>query len=239
MRAIVWAHPRSRSTAFERAFIERDDFVVLHEPTTKYRYFGESVGDILAAMSGKSTLMQSSLLADVRYTPKNPKHAIVKDMPYCALEFLNDEFLGTFDHHIILVRSPAASLRSFYTVNPDFEENEAGYPELLALAKHLKNKLGRRIFIIEADEFAKNPKLTLQECCNYLGISYDRRMVNWSQRSEIPAWDIWSNFHKEALSTTSVKCTSSSSSCGSLPEACQTLIRKMEPVYHEILELSG
>jgi hypothetical protein len=28
----LWAHPRSRSTALERVFIERGDFKVFHEP---------------------------------------------------------------------------------------------------------------------------------------------------------------------------------------------------------------
>ncbi len=28
----LWAHPRSRSTALERVFIERKDFEVFHEP---------------------------------------------------------------------------------------------------------------------------------------------------------------------------------------------------------------
>ena len=34
----LWAVPRSISTAFERVFVERDDFEVLHEPFSASYY---------------------------------------------------------------------------------------------------------------------------------------------------------------------------------------------------------
>lgn len=38
----LWAVPRSISTAFERVFVERDDFEVLHEPFgDSYKPFGD------------------------------------------------------------------------------------------------------------------------------------------------------------------------------------------------------
>src|SRR5215204_6081903 len=36
----LWAVPRSISTAFERVFVERDDFEVLHEPFSASYYYG-------------------------------------------------------------------------------------------------------------------------------------------------------------------------------------------------------
>ncbi|MGD2271409.1 MAG: hypothetical protein PVI06_13470, partial [Desulfobacterales bacterium] len=36
-----WVHPRSISTAFERVFIERGDFKVLHEPFSALYYVYE------------------------------------------------------------------------------------------------------------------------------------------------------------------------------------------------------
>ena len=36
----LWAVPRSISTAFERVFVERDDFEVLHEPFSASYYRG-------------------------------------------------------------------------------------------------------------------------------------------------------------------------------------------------------
>ena len=37
----LWCVPRSLSTAFERVFLERDDFEVLHEPFSASYYRGE------------------------------------------------------------------------------------------------------------------------------------------------------------------------------------------------------
>ena len=40
-RIIIWTCPRCISTAFERAFIERDDCYVLHEPFGIPFYYGK------------------------------------------------------------------------------------------------------------------------------------------------------------------------------------------------------
>ena len=37
----LWAAPRSISTAFERIFVEREDFEVYHEPFAASYYFSE------------------------------------------------------------------------------------------------------------------------------------------------------------------------------------------------------
>ena len=37
----LWSVPRSISTAFERVFVERDDFEVLHEPFSASYYYSE------------------------------------------------------------------------------------------------------------------------------------------------------------------------------------------------------
>ena len=39
----LWAVPRSISTAFERVFVERDDFEVLHEPFRPLTTMGRTV----------------------------------------------------------------------------------------------------------------------------------------------------------------------------------------------------
>ena len=37
---VLWSHPRSVSTAFERAFIQRDDVQCFHEPFGEPFYYG-------------------------------------------------------------------------------------------------------------------------------------------------------------------------------------------------------
>ena len=37
----LWAVPRSISTAFERVFVERDDFEIFHEPFSASYYYSE------------------------------------------------------------------------------------------------------------------------------------------------------------------------------------------------------
>ncbi len=236
MRAIVWAHPRSRSTAFERTFIERDDFVVLHEPLSKFMYFGADIDDLLSAMLDETEFLESPLLADVRHAPARPRFGIVKDFPYHALAHLTEGFLGAF-RHIFLVRDPASTIRSFEAIHPKFQDNESGYVEMLALAKRLRHELGHDILIVDAGEFAAQPEAVLRRCCAFLGIRFAEKMLAWSPRTEIPAWGLWSRFHEKVLLSTTVESGAAISSAAPLPAKRKALVRALEPVYLEILGL--
>jgi Sulfotransferase domain len=238
MRAMLWAHPRSRSTAFERAFIERGDCVVVHEPLSKAHYHGADPAPLLSALSDPLSLATSPLLADVRYTPPTSAHAVVKDMPSHA--HYPDAHLASFTHHVVLVRRPAAAIRSYHAVDPAFAAADAGYVEVFALARRLA-AAGAPLLVVEADDFAAAPTDTLTRVCRFLGISFSERMVRWEPRSAMPAWDMWAKFHHTALVSTTITTALPPIASGGaqqpLPPHCARLIAALEPVYLDILAL--
>lgn len=240
MKTMLWAHPRSRSTAFERAFIERGDCVVLHEPFSKVFYHGADEHSLITAVSSTSGFLDSPLLDDVRYVPAAPVHCVVKDMPAHA-EY-PDSYLASFTHHILLVRKPEASIRSFYKVDPHFAPSEAGYEEMLRVAQRLQ-RLGAAVMVVEADEFAAAPKETMTRVCHFLGVLFETKMVEWEARTEIPAWGMWTEFHKTALTSTTISADVNNmvEAAGrgkvDLPDAYVKLIRGLEPIYVDILKM--
>jgi acyl-CoA reductase-like NAD-dependent aldehyde dehydrogenase len=236
-RIFLWAHPRSRSTAFERAFIERNDCVVLHEPLSKYRYFDGDVVRLVAAIGDDACFIGDPVLDDVRFVPDdNPRYGFVKDFPYHAAAWLSDSLLRRF-RHIFLVRSPAEAILSFQMAHPDFLEEETGYHELLGLARRVSDGLGEEILIVEADDFACNPEAVLKRSCAFAGIPFDARMLTWTRREEIPAWGLWKRFHESTLKSVTISRATGLASVVPLPENRLRLVAALEPVYRDILAL--
>lgn len=234
VRLMLWAHPRSRSTALERAFIERGDCVVLHEPFSKARYHGTDASALASAVSSSalSPSSPSPLLSDVVFAPSGAKHAVVKDMPSHAA--YSDTFLATFTHHIFLVRDPADSVRSYYKVDPGFGDDEAGYDEMLALVKRV-SAAGAAVRVLESDVFSVSAEEVLRDVCGFLGLDWVERMVRWETRKAMPAWGMWSKFHKTALASTTIKAGSGERA--PLPEEKERLVKRLTPVYESILEI--
>lgn len=232
MRLMLWAHPRSRSTAFERAFIERGDCTVLHEPLSKTRYHGADPAPLLAAIADPEAFETSPLLADIRHTPPSPTHAVVKDMP--SHTNYSDAHLASFTHHVLLVRNPAASIRSYHAVDPDFLPSDAGYAEMLSLGQRLV-AAGAPTMVVEADSFAAAPEVTLRGVCEFLGIAYEGAMVSWKEGRVIPAWKMWTDFHTDALASTTI--VPAKPKAPPLPAERLALVAELEPLYRAILGL--
>ena len=79
----LWAVPRSISTAFERAFVERDDFEVFHEPFgDSYYYSEERLSNRYPDVEPKAKHNYKNVLA--RILEPREKRVFVKDMAYHA-----------------------------------------------------------------------------------------------------------------------------------------------------------
>lgn len=231
-RIILWGHPRCRSTAFERAMVEREDFAVLHEPLSKVRYFGETATTMLSALAELAEGSVSAKLLDTLALGKSARGLFVKDFPYHCLDQILQTPLWQFTH-VFLVREPRATISSFHNVHPAFREDEVGYSELLQLLLHVKKKLKAPPLVIEADALALHPEAVFRDFCSSCEIDFSSTMLRWRAERRIPAWDSWKGFHDRALQTTSIEPPSPPRSA--LPEHRERLIKELEPLYGRIL----
>jgi hypothetical protein len=86
----LWAVPRSISTAFERVFVERDDFEVLHEPfSASYYYSQDRLSNRYADVQPQAENNYERVLASV-LGPRE-RRVFVKDMAYRNLQKEKDE----------------------------------------------------------------------------------------------------------------------------------------------------
>ena len=90
----LWSVPRSISTAFERVFVERDDFEVLHEPFSDAYYYGEDrLSDRYADVEPEAVNNYENVLA--RVLEPRERRVFVKDMAYHAKGLLGSTFVTT------------------------------------------------------------------------------------------------------------------------------------------------
>jgi hypothetical protein len=83
----LWSHVRSISTAFERAFIQREDYVTFHEPFGEPCYFGPEriysyYDDKLSEHAEYINTTYSQIIEEIlkAATSKEKKNVFVKDM---------------------------------------------------------------------------------------------------------------------------------------------------------------
>lgn len=108
-RVIVWTCPRSRSTAFERAFLQRDDTHVFHEPFVDAFYFGpERQSPRYATKPVQLDKSYDATLARLMQ-PDDRSVVLAKDMAYAISPLLDRpdalELLANFQH-AFLIRRP-------------------------------------------------------------------------------------------------------------------------------------
>jgi len=197
----LWAVPRSISTAFERVFVERDDFEVLHEPFSAAYYYGEDrISDRFADDEPKAEYGYERVLEDV-LRPRE-KRVFVKDMAYHAKGLLGPEFASRFVNTFI-VRDPKYVLVSLSKMWPDFTLEETGYEDLYRLFRYATDA-GEDVAVVDAMTFSENPAGVLAAYCEHLGVPFRSGSLSW-ESGDVSGWENWEGWHEEAERSTGIE----------------------------------
>ncbi|KAF8521108.1 P-loop containing nucleoside triphosphate hydrolase protein [Hysterangium stoloniferum] len=229
---MLWSVPRSTSTAFERAFIERKDTEVLHEPFSEPFYYGPE------RLSGRYTEAQCSAsdAKDVTFSDtlqlilqtqasSDGKLIVVKDMAYYVVRpdklhtstsqinptVFSDAELKKF-RHTFLIRTPAKTLPSYYRATisnchdfGEFDPSEAGFVELQALMAYTKHLLPKdRLILLDSADLIADPERALRAFCTGVGIEFEDTMLSWEAK-HVSIFDKWKGWHDNAQSSTGFK----------------------------------
>lgn len=183
---ILWAVPRSVSTAFEKTFSQRHDFEVVHEPFTDCYYFGQArrsnrYGD-QPNRSGYSTAEAYEAV----FGP-TAKRIFVKELCFQAEPYLDEAFIERVTSTFI-VRSPDVVLSSLAPLKPDFTEDEFGYTALERIWKRVTSACDSPPVVIDGDRFRNSPHETLAAYCRRVSIPFNARMLYWDDGA-IRRWE--------------------------------------------------
>jgi hypothetical protein len=198
----LWAVPRSISTAFERVFVERDDFEVLHEPFSASYYYGEDrLSDRYADVEPRAENNYERVLESV-LAPRKWR-VFVKDMAYHAKGVISSSFAANFANTFI-IRDPKYVIASMYKMWPDFTLEETGFEQIYNLFRYATEVNGEDVVVVDAMTFSENPAGVLAAYCEQLGVAFDPRSLSWESR-EVSRWDNWDGWHEAAQQSTGIK----------------------------------
>lgn len=226
----LWAVPRSVSTAFERIFVEREDFKVFHEPFAVSYYFGEERrSDRFADEHPKDEHRHENVLEEILSVKGKP--VFFKDMAYHAAGFMDEDFVENFDN-TFLIRDPSQMLSSFHKMWPDFTFEETGYEQLHRLF-HYATGTGQEPVVVDARDFSADTESTVAAYCEQLDIPFDPGALSWEPR-EVPEWQMWDEWHTDAQESTGIEEIPQKEV--SLPEELREVYERCFPYYEALHE---
>ncbi|WP_089106261.1 sulfotransferase family protein [Streptomyces hyaluromycini] len=190
----LWAHPRSRSTAFLRMMLERGDFLVLHEPFSSITVQGH------AHMAEESATSATELLGLLEVAAeKNP--VFVKETTEYRYDILDDPRLPHLGEHTFIIRDPGPTLASHYAMNPQFTCGEVGYEHQVEIFDLVRRSTGRTPLVMEAEKLVKEPEQVIRHYCLETGIPFGESALTW-EPGEQQAWSRTSEWHQAVARST-------------------------------------
>ncbi|GMI02283.1 hypothetical protein TrLO_g7395 [Triparma laevis f. longispina] len=217
---ILWAPPRSCSTAFERAIAENEKTksTIFHEHFADPFYFGQDRFD-KTTQATMDAVEKSLLVRDSTYDQQanqmldanaNGNVSFTKELSiYYQQSKLTPEILSKF-RHTFLIRSPTKVMKSFWRAaqeNADdgsstyFDANEAGFKEIEMIMKAVESLDNQNIVIIDADDLMANPSGVLGKYCEEVGLVFNKNMLEW--KAVMPeSWEKWPGWHNDAAKST-------------------------------------
>ncbi|MBS1256571.1 MAG: hypothetical protein MAG581_02396 [Deltaproteobacteria bacterium] len=233
---VLWAVPRSTSTAFEWMMRQRGDMQCFHEPFGEAWYQGESpLWPRLTADSKRTPgLTIESVWKKLRNAAsKGPVFS--KEFPHYIMHLQNSEFLSHFNHSF-LIRDPAKTISSMYKHWPDFHIKETGFAEQRELFDILRENTGNHPPVFDSDDLLTNPRQMVKIWCSAVGIPFLEEALSWEPgaRDEVSWWD-GGSFHANLRNSDGLKAQQSEPvDISGFPDRVKEIYEIMLPHYKHL-----
>ena len=213
---VLWAVPRSTSTAFERMMKQRGDHTCVHEPFGEVWYsIGNDTLPLDSHVQYRPGLSYESVWEElVAHARRGP--VFMKDFPHYVTG-LHDwsvpgagaaggdlPFLDAFNHSF-LIRDPAKTLTSMYGQWTDFALSETGFAEQRELFDLLTQRGGTPPPVIDAEDLLDDPDRVTAAWCEAVGIDFHPEALRWDpgQASEM-TWYEGGTWHNNLAQSTTL-----------------------------------
>ncbi|MEM9343698.1 MAG: sulfotransferase family protein [Pseudomonadota bacterium] len=231
---VLWAVPRSTSTAFEWMMRQRGDLDCLHEPFGEAWYQGEDPLWPRFQDGDKTTpgLTLDSVWTDIQARARAGP-VFLKDFPHYVNHLWTPDFLAQMTH-AFLIRDPAKTISSLYAKWPDFDETEVGFPEQRALFDLLWALHGSPPPVIDSDDLLEAPEAMVSAFCGAVGIPFLPDALSWEPGGNPDAHSWWDggSFHHNLANSTGLKAQPRRYvEVADAPIRVQRVHRRMKPHY--------
>jgi hypothetical protein len=200
-----WVHPRSISTGFERIFIERGDFKVLHEPFSPLYYVYEKRVDCPGQHIDPGVPMRYPDIKHWILSEARERPVFFKDMCYHPFDHIMQDhvFLRQMTN-TFLIREPEKTILSHHLMNPEMTSEEIGIELVYRLFMKVKEIGGQSPVLIDADDLEADPDGVTAAYCDAAGIPFLPEAMHWEADRPIREWDSWLEWHVDAARSSGI-----------------------------------
>ncbi|ADB33190.1 conserved hypothetical protein [Kribbella flavida DSM 17836] len=193
---VVWAVPRSRSTALARVMIERGDLEVVHEP------FSYLAAQGTYHLAGRELRSAGEILDVLLEQAATGRRFFVKETTdYRYDDLLADERFVPALTHAFMIRQPADAVASHHAMNPRLTSSEAGYGYLAEILDHVRASTGVTPVVIDGDDLVAEPEAMVEAFCRAVGLPHIPEALSW-QPGEQPLWRQTAAWHRDVEQST-------------------------------------
>lgn len=183
---VLWAVPRSTSTAFEMAMRQRGDITCFHEPFGAVWHCGEEEDSSCPENHRYDKIPGLTLLSQLEKIEKAALESsvFVKDFAHHVKPLIQRAAHDDIDivskfRHSFLIRSPAKALPSLHKQWPDFNLEEAGFEDQRALFDTVQKCTGDMPAVVDSDDLLEHPDTVMQTWCENMGIKFMPEALSW------------------------------------------------------------
>ncbi|MFE4171523.1 sulfotransferase family protein [Streptomyces sp. NPDC056909] len=193
----LWSAPRSRSTVFFRAMLERQDLLSLHEP------FCNIVNDGRTEV-GDRGIHSTDALMDVLLEISEERAVFFKDTTDCQYDavFERQDFLKS-GRHAFLLRDPQEIIPSFAAIKPDMALHEVGLEYLHRIYRAVLEAGGDPV-VLDSDDFVDRPEATVRAYCEAVDLPFRGDALSW-RPGERPEWRQSARWHTDVSASSTVE----------------------------------
>ncbi|CAD5124802.1 DgyrCDS13064 [Dimorphilus gyrociliatus] len=251
-RAFLWAAPRTISTAFFRAMMNKQDIKVLLEPFSRAYYFSS---ERVSSRYRNEPTQDNCTFKDIKALCEKeyPGYSsiFVKDMAYYLVGRLQHaDYIPEGYRHTFLIRNPQKSVYSLYKMSLNkeltgwdhFDASEVGFKELVQVYNLVTEELGQQAIIVDADDLLKYPDSLLKQYCEKVGMEYEESMLNWEQTAQnMNVFEDWMPWFEGVLTSTTFQPSAtkpkSPNIMPDLPKHVRQAIDDNMPSYNKLYRL--
>ena len=203
---VLWATPRSTSTAFEWMMRQRGDLTCFHEPFGEWWYEGD--GAPWPRKTPESPHRPEITFESVWRTLTEAAETgpvFAKDFGHYICDHWSDTLLDRITHSF-LIRDPAKVVTSVQKRWPDVHLREIGFAELRALFDEIHRRTGHVPPVIDSDDLLRDPAGIVAAYCDAIGLPFLPEALTWEpgDRAAV-SWYDGGSWHDKLASSTGLK----------------------------------
>jgi len=201
---VLWAHPRSISTAFERVMRERGDLWCAHEPFMYDYYVAREVRRMPGFEVQPDHPVDYDSIRDMLLARAEHGPVFFKDMAYYVMpRILGDRAFLDRLTHTFLVRHPLASILSYYRIDPGLTREEIGLEAQWRLYEALR-VAGHDPVVLDAETVRADTRGAMAALWRRIGLDYREAAFDWA-KSAPEDWQQVGAWHEDVSTSSGIR----------------------------------